>query len=927
MRHPALALGSWGLLGLALAYLSLAPAGTPTVAAAGPLDDIVPPALYNQAVREGLVRVIVEVSPPAAPFLPEGILTTTAAVLGQRADIARLQSQVLSRLQSTAHRTMRRYRTVPYLALEVSPDALNVLQTSSFFVKRVFEDKVVLPGLAQSVPLVQAPAAWDLGFDGSGMTVAIIDTGVRSTHGFLAGKVVEEACYTSNVSGQSTATCPNGTDTQIGPGSAAPCPISGCDHGTHVAGIAAGNGTPAGQPFSGVAKGAQIIAIQVFSRFTDPATCGIAVTACPAAWTADILAALERVYELRNTYSIAAANLSLGESGFSSPCDSQPYKPAIDNLRSVDIATVVSAGNNGSSVSLSSPACISSAVSVGATTKSDTVASYSNVASFMSLFAPGDSILSSVPGGYGTKSGTSMAAPHVTGAWAVLKQFVPDASVDEVLGALRQTGVPISRNAVTKPRIRLAAALAALDPDAPKVSSLSPSLGAPGATLDVTINGSQFQTGAVASFGTGVTVNNTAFTSATQLVANITIGPSAVGARDVTVTNPDARKGILAAGFTVGIPGEIIIDNGAPGTTASGSWCSSPGPSPYGGGSLYSCGLFSRDTYRWRPTIPATTPYDVYVWWTTETSRSTTAPFTVVHAAGSTTKNFNERTGGGQWVLHGRYTLKAGTTGYVETSDVNGQVAADAVRFVPVAAGPPPPPPPPDTTRPDTSIVTGPSGTIAQNSATFTWTGSDNVSTNLVYATRLEPLESDFSAFSSSTSRSFSNLANRDDYTFHVKALDEAGNEDATPATRSFAVRVSGPPPATEIIIDNGAAGTSSTGSWCTSAGGSFYGANSLYSCGFLITDTYRWTPTIPAAGAYDVYVRWTTGGNRSATAPFIVVHAAGSTTKTFDERAGGGVWVLHGRYTFTAGTAGYVQTNDSNGQACADAVRFVPVP
>jgi len=110
------------------------------------------------------------------------------------------------------------------------------------------------------------------------------------------------------------------------------------------------------------------------------------------------------------------------------------------------------------------------------------------------------------------------------------------------------------------------------------------------------------------------------------------------------------------------------------------------------------------------------------------------------------------------------------------------------------------------------------------------------------------------------------------------------------------------------------------------SAATNFYGSSSLYSCGSG-TDTYRWTPTIPTVGIYDVYVWWTTHANRSTTVPVSVTHAGGSTTRTFNERTGGGQWVLHGRYSFTAGTAGYVQTTDANGQAAADAVRFIRVP
>src|SRR5439155_12191738 len=99
-------------------------------------------------------------------------------------------------------------------------------------------------------------------------------------------------------------------------------------------------------------------------------------------------------------------------------CDDEPYKPAIDALRAIGIVTIVAAGNNASTNSLTSPACISSAVSVGSVDKSDTISWFSNVAPFLSLLAPGDSINSSVPGGgYAVFSGTSMATPHVTGLW------------------------------------------------------------------------------------------------------------------------------------------------------------------------------------------------------------------------------------------------------------------------------------------------------------------------------------------------------------------------------------------------------------------------------------------------------------------------------------------------------------------------------
>jgi hypothetical protein len=140
-----------------------------------------------------------------------------------------------------------------------------------------------------------------------------------------------------------------------------------------------------------------------------------------------------------------------------------------------------------------------------------------------------------------------------------------------------------------------------------------------------------------------------------------------------------------------------------------------------------------------------------------------------------------------------------------------------------------------------------------------------------------------------------------------------------------------GPLAAQEIVLDNMAAGVqdstgarSFTGKWCASVAKNFYGTRSLYSCG-ATADAYRWTPTIAAAGEFDVYLWWASNPNRSTTVPVTVVHSGGSTVKTFDQRLPGGQWVLHGRYTFAAGKAGYVQVSDANGQAGADAVRLVP--
>ncbi|MEW6684124.1 MAG: S8 family serine peptidase [Nitrospirota bacterium] len=338
--------------------------------------------------------------------------------------------------------------------------------------------------------MIGANAVWNTGFSGAGQTIAILDTGVDRTHPFLAGRVVSEACYsTSDPINSVLSLCPNGATQQIGTGSGVNCPlfITGCQHGTHVAGIAAGR-EYTGTPFSGVAKDATLIAIQVFSRHDSINVCGLEPIPCARTYTSDYIRGLQRVYDLRNTYAIAAVNMSLGGAPYyssSSGCDSAntSTKSIIDTLRSVGIATVVSSGNDATLTQLPTPACISTAVSVGSVTGLSTISHFSNSASWLSLLAPGGDgnptypyggggIQSSIPaGGFELLSGTSMAAPHVAGAWAILKSKKANASVSELLTTLTSTGTPIldTRNGIVKPMIRvdLAAATLPAPPPAP----------------------------------------------------------------------------------------------------------------------------------------------------------------------------------------------------------------------------------------------------------------------------------------------------------------------------------------------------------------------------------------------------------------------------------------------------------------------------
>jgi subtilisin len=425
--------------------------------------------LMSRANERGTVRVLARLDVPATPKRLAGSDADAARLTAIRASRARLARD----LEGTAWRTSRDFSTIPYVALELSPEALTKL-TQSGAVLDVAEDRLERVMLPESVPLVQGDQAWSAGYDGTGWVVAVLDTGVYSAHPFLAGKVVSEACYSQ------TGDCPNGQDEQIGPGAGEPCSYASvaCPHGTHVAGIAAGRGTD----FAGVARGAGIISLQVFSRFTGRDCDDDIEDPCAKSYTSDTIAALERVYELRNTFNIAAANLSLGGGSFSSQaaCDATDgaRKAIIDTLRAVGIATVAASGNEASSNAMSAPGCISSAISVGAVTKSDQIASFSNSASFLSLLAPGRFILSSVPtAAFQEISGTSEATPHVAGAFAILSQKLGRGDVDTVLGALQRTGLPIQdpRNGIVKPRVRILDALQQLpDPGQPSGLQVTP---------------------------------------------------------------------------------------------------------------------------------------------------------------------------------------------------------------------------------------------------------------------------------------------------------------------------------------------------------------------------------------------------------------------------------------------------------------------
>ncbi|QER85306.1 S8 family peptidase [Streptomyces tendae] len=224
---------------------------------------------------------------------------------------------------------------------------------------------------------------------GQGVTAYIIDTGVRISHSDFGGRASNgyDAVDRDNVA-------------QDGNG-----------HGTHVAGTVAGTSY-------GVAKKANIVGVRVLNN-------------SGSGTTAQVVAGIDWV--ARNAVKPAVANMSLG-GGADSTLDA-----AVRNAVSAGVTFVVAAGNESTNASTKSPARVTEAITVGATTSTDARASYSNYGSVVDLFAPGSSITSAwrtSDSATNTISGTSMASPHVAGAAALYLAGNPSAGPAQVSSAL-----------------------------------------------------------------------------------------------------------------------------------------------------------------------------------------------------------------------------------------------------------------------------------------------------------------------------------------------------------------------------------------------------------------------------------------------------------------------------------------------------------
>jgi subtilisin family serine protease len=394
--------------------------------------------LFDAMPDSQRVRLIVSGWLPPA-VLPMAEEARTGAMLAE----ARRQDDGVRRgLQDTGQPATIEppFRFLPLTVVETTAAAARQLRAANPGA-RIYIDETLRASLADTTVMVGAVAARRAGVTGKGQIVAVLDTGVDTAHPFLKDSVIFEGCTSGD--------CPDGNKTMFGPGAARPVE----NHGTHVAGIIAGHG----DSFSGIAPEAKIVAINVFYKEGDD----VSARTSSVLLGFDVLQSLVRDRKM----AITAVNLSLGSGGYDKPCGEAIYETAAHSLRDSGIIVVAASGNAKLTDKLSAPACAPSVVSVGAVDKQGRVAAFSNSAPFLTILAPGVGVVSSVgaPGkiAFESMNGTSMAAPHVVGALALMRQAMPEATPDDLIRALLADAPRITdgRNGVTTPMLMLPANL------------------------------------------------------------------------------------------------------------------------------------------------------------------------------------------------------------------------------------------------------------------------------------------------------------------------------------------------------------------------------------------------------------------------------------------------------------------------------------
>ncbi|MFI8519396.1 S8 family peptidase [Streptomyces sp. NPDC085481] len=301
--------------------------------------------------------------------------------------------------------------------------------------KKLWLDRKVQATLERSTAQVHAPEAWAAGYDGTGTRVAVLDTGADADHPDLKGRIVAAQNFTDSDS----------ADDHQG-------------HGTHTISTVGGTGAASGGKKKGVAPGAALLNGKVLNDGGSGAT----------SW---IIAGMEWAV----AQGADVVSMSLGNPAETDCTD--PMSAAAEQLaQNKGTLFVIAAGNSGpGNNTVSAPGCAPSVLTVGATDRDDSTASFSSRGPAADaahtlkpeIAAPGVGISAAAAGGrgvyaYQSMSGTSMATPHVAGAAAIVKQRHPDWTAQQIKAALvgsADSGVPGDAREVGGGRLDVKAAV------------------------------------------------------------------------------------------------------------------------------------------------------------------------------------------------------------------------------------------------------------------------------------------------------------------------------------------------------------------------------------------------------------------------------------------------------------------------------------
>ncbi len=313
------------------------------------------------------------------------------------------------------------YKLVPATAMRVTPAGIEALSQDPT-VDFIWPDLPVHTWLDKSVPHINVPQVWNLGFHGEGMKIGVVDTGIDPTHPDFAGRI---AAKTSLVGG-------DGTDDN--------------GHGTHVCSIAAGSGAASEGKYRGVAPAASLYVAKVLDANGGGSTSGVMAG---VEWAVD--------------QGVHVINLSLGSDG---SCDGTDALSTLCDqaVQQHGVVMCVAAGNAGPGAStVGSPGCARWVITIGAVDDSDAIANFSSRGptadgrvkpdivfpgvNIVAAQAAGTSLGPVVAPNYIRLSGTSMATPHATGSAALLLQAKPGLTPNQVKWVLLTSAVNLGQSA------------------------------------------------------------------------------------------------------------------------------------------------------------------------------------------------------------------------------------------------------------------------------------------------------------------------------------------------------------------------------------------------------------------------------------------------------------------------------------------------